>query len=154
MPDASPLWDLRGSQSEPAVWILFAVGIVWLLSSTFAIDHMDLFGVKQSTGVDIYKMLGLGLDGDFVIRAHFHYCRHPIMWGFFCMFFITPVMTINHLFFAIGATTYILIAVTLFEEPDLRDMFGEKYAEYEKVTPGFCPFTAMFRSGSKNVKAS
>ena len=46
MPDAAPLWDLRGTQFEPAVWILFAIGIVWLLSSTFAIDHMDLFGVK------------------------------------------------------------------------------------------------------------
>ena len=114
---------------------------------------MDLFGVKQSTGVDIYKMLGFGLEDDFVIRAHFKYCRHPIMWGFFCMFFITPVMTINHLFFAVSATTYILIAVMLFEEADLRELFGQKYEDYEKQTPAFCPFSAMFGSGKKTVKA-
>ena len=152
MPDAAPLWDFTGTQFESIIWVLYGLGITWLLTSTFAIDHMDLFGVKQSTGIDIYKMLGFGLDGEFVIRAHFHYCRHPIMWGFFCMFFTTPLMTINHIFFAISATTYILIAVKLFEEADLRAIFGEKYAAYEKSTPGFCPFMSIFGSESKSAK--
>ena len=85
---------------------------------------MDLIGIKQSTGIDIYGMLGLGLGDKFVVRAHYHLCRHPMMTGFFCAIFITPKMTINHLFFSICLTTYILVAVKFHEEPDLRKMLG------------------------------
>ena len=135
-----------------AIYGLYAVGAAWLVSSTFAIDHFDLFGVKQGTGIDIYEMLGFGLTGTFSTRLHLNYCRHPIMWGFFCIFFVTPVMTLNHIFFAVNYTTYILIAVKMFEEPDLRAMFPEGYAAYEKTTPSYCPFGNFFTSSGKESK--
>ena len=69
-------------------------------------------------------MIGLGLKDEFVLRAHYHLCRHPMMTGFFFVIFITPMMTINHLFFAVCVTIYILVAVKFYEEPDLRKMLG------------------------------
>ena len=32
---------------------------MWLVSSTFAIDHLELFGLKQASGVDVMQSLGL-----------------------------------------------------------------------------------------------
>ena len=138
-----------------AIYGIYAVGSLWLVTSTFAIDHGDLFGITQGTGFDIYKKLGIGTNGNFVSRLHFHYCRHPIMWGFFCIFFITPMMTVNHLFFAVSLSIYIVISVKLFEEPDLRSWFPKEYPVYEKTTPAFCPigkFIEAFGADSK-VKA-
>ncbi len=97
---------------------LYAFGFLWTLTATLAIDHFELFGIKDSTGVDIMDKVGLGVTG-FKVRAHYSLCRHPIMTGFFMMFTFIPRMTYNHVFFSVGCIVYILIAVRFFEEPDL-----------------------------------
>ena len=52
----------------------------WLVTSTFALDHFELFGIKQGCGVDIMGMLGVGAkEGTLVERMHYSLCRHPIM---------------------------------------------------------------------------
>ena len=61
------VWDLPVKYMLP----VYAFGFLWLLSSTFAYDHFELFGIKQGTGVDVMKMIGLGLDGGFCHRAHY-----------------------------------------------------------------------------------
>ncbi len=122
---------------------MYAFGLFWTLSSTLAIDHFELFGIKQSTGIDIMAMVGLGADG-FKTRAHYGLCRHPIMTGFFMLFIFIPRMTLNHVFFSVSCIAYILIAVTFFEEPDLYETF-EEYKTYAKSTPDYCPFSCLRR---------
>ena len=40
---------------------------------------------------------------------------------------------------AVVLTLYVLVAVPLFEEPDLLEMFGDKYKHYMKTTPMIFP---------------
>ena len=40
---------------------------------------------------------------------------------------------------AVVLTLYVLVAVPLFEEPDLLEMFGDKYRHYMKTTPMIFP---------------
>ena len=74
------------------------------------------------------------------------------MTGFFIMFFAHPTMTYNHLFFSVNCTVYILLAVFLFEEPDLVKQFPEQYPEYMKRTPAFIPCGCLFKSSGGKVK--
>ena len=62
------------------------------------------------------------------------------MLGFLIMLWAVPKMTLGHLFFSIGSTAYIFIAVKYLEEKDLRAMIGEQYVEYQKKVPMLIPF--------------
>jgi len=155
--DARTLWDFKQTGSSggsigvcslhSASLAVYAFGWVWLVTSTFALDHLELFGLKDGFGVDIMRYLGVGLeDGKLVERAHYRLCRHPIVTGFFVMFFSVPTMTLTHLFFSGACTAYILLAVSLLEEPDLVASFGDEYRDYRHRVPMYCPFTG--RGGS------
>merc|ERR1712130_194046 len=116
----------------------YIFGYLFLLTSTFAIDHFELFGLRQ--GMAMGNFLRFVPDG-LVQQAHYKLVRHPIMTGFFIMFWSVPIMTAGHLLFSVVATGYILIAVLCFEEPDLVKMVGPVYIKYMESTPAFCPFT-------------
>lgn len=123
-----------------AFYVYFA-GWAWLVSSTFAIDHFELFGLKQGLGIDVYKMVGIDAGDDGVVeRFHYKLVRHPIMLGFFIMFLVVPKMTVTHLFFSIGCIAYILLAVSFLEEPDLVNTLGDSYKGYQDRVPMYCPF--------------
>ena len=115
-----------------------------MVSSTFAIDHFDLFGLRQ--GLQMGNFLKFYNDGEFVTYYHYKYVRHPIMTGFFLMFWAIPSITIGRVLFAGVASGYILFAVKLLEEPDLIKTVGKTYEDYMKTTPSFCP---MFNSNNK-----
>ena len=40
-------------------------------------------------------------------------------------------------------TLYVLVAVPLFEEPHLVELFGERYREYMKTTPMLLPINLL-----------
>lgn len=126
-------------------------GILFVLTSTFAIDHFDLFGIVQGTGMDIYKMLGISSNGEFTNRLHYQLCRHPIIFGFMVMFWSTPNMTISRFLFAFLWTSYSVFAVRM-EENDLRQVYPEKYAQYEKTTPQYCPLFALCKCPEVETK--
>ena len=141
-----PLYDLGSDKSSSLYMMgLYAVGCLTLVSATFALDHFHLFGLTQGLGLDINGMLGLApkISEDdsscVVVRWHYKLVAHPIMSGFFIMFWSTPVMTLPRLLFASAMSLFIYIAVVHFEEPGMVSDCGAAYKMYLKNTPRFFP---------------
>lgn len=117
------------------LWGLFWVGWLITLTSTFMINHFDLFGLRQ-----VY----LNLRGEKYISVKFKVfglyklVRHPIMLGFVIAFWATPRMTLGHLVFSLVTTAYILIALQL-EERDLVASIGGDYIQYKNQVSMLLP---------------
>ena len=128
------VWRLQGATAALA-WGLFALGWLVVLTSTFMVNHFDLFGLRQA----FHNFLGQApAPLPFTTRYLYGIVRHPIMLGFLVAFWSAPVMTTARLVFALITTAYILVALRL-EERDLRTALGEKYAEYQKRVPMLVP---------------
>ncbi len=137
VPIKDVIWEVRNETVSLALTGLFLVGLLTVLLSTFMINHFDLFGLKQ-----VYENLTGKQPREMAFTTNFFYgfVRHPIMLGFLIMLWAVPKMTLGHLFFSIGSTAYIFIAVKYLEEKDLRAMIGEQYVEYQKKVPMLIPF--------------
>lgn len=127
-PITGEVWNLENTFLAPILSGLFWIGWLIVLSSTFMIDHFDLFGLRQVT---LYLRNRESTPMEFRTPALYKYVRHPIMLGFIIAFWATPKMTLGHLIFAAATTVYILIAIQL-EERDLRNIHGEAYENYRK----------------------
>jgi protein-S-isoprenylcysteine O-methyltransferase Ste14 len=121
------VWQVEQSLAI-ALWVLFGVGWVVVLVSTFLIDHFDLFGLRQ---VSLYAWGRPYTPPAFRTRALYRVIRHPIMLGFLIAFWAAPTMTWGHLLFAVMTTAYVVVGVLL-EERDLRRAFGDTYEEYRR----------------------
>lgn len=128
------IWRIDGI----AAWLL--IGVYWLgwiiaFSSTFMIDHFDLFGLRQA----FFALRGAELPGQsFKTPLLYKFVRHPLMLGFVLAFWAAPDMTAGHLLFAVMTTAYILVALQ-FEERDLIAEFGTTYQEYSRRVPMLLP---------------
>lgn len=129
MPMQGIIWDVSGTIFGSALQIIFWIGWLIVLTSTFMIDHFDLFGLRQ-----IYLNLKQREYSHTGFKKVLFYkmVRHPIMSGFLIAFWATPVMTVGHLLFAVVTTIYIYIAVKYLEEKDLVDSIGADYIGYQK----------------------
>ena len=129
------VWDVQGA----GYWGLYAVsalGWLLLLTSTFLINHFDLFGLRQVWAYARDRRL---VDQPFVARALYRIVRHPLMLGFLIAFWATPHMTAGHLLFAAVTTSYILVAVKFLEERDLIAEHGDAYRAYQREVPMIVP---------------
>ena len=134
-PIPTTLWQ---ADTTVAYNMLLTVGLFgWALVfySTFQINHFDLFGLRQ---VWLYFRGKPYTQLPFQVNGMYKYIRHPIMTGAFIGIWVTPVMTVGHLVFALGMSTYILIGV-YHEEKDLVRAFGDKYRAYIRSTGKFVP---------------
>jgi len=124
----APVWTITHGVGAAILWVLFASGWAIVLTSTFLINHFELFGLQQA-----WFALRERAAAPPVLRQPFFYrfVRHPLYAGFFIAFWATPVMTMGHLLLAAGMSIYMLIAIR-FEERDLIDIFGEAYAGYRR----------------------
>jgi len=142
-PLPATVWSVDAEWASVLLWVLYGLGWVLVLVSTFAIDHFDLFGLRQATAhARGRRYEGPGFRQPLLYRM----VRHPIMAGFLILFWATPEMSAGRLLFAALGTGYILVAVR-FEEHDLRAHFGETYEEYRRRTPPFIPRLARTSRG-------
>ena len=133
-PLGGSVWDIQNPLLSTGLYIIFALGWLLVLASTFAINHFDLFGLRQSW----FYLRGLEyVPLEFKEPLLYRFVRHPLYVGWFIVFWVTPNMSVSHLFFAVMTSAYILIAIR-FEEKDLCDMHPE-YEEYRKTTPMLIP---------------
>lgn len=101
-------------------------GWTYLFIASFAIDHFELFGLRQ---VWSFFVGGPITPVEFRERWMYRFDRHPIMTGALIGMWCTPTMTLGHLVFAIGFSLYIVIGV-FFEERSLRKQWGAAYDDY------------------------
>ncbi|MBT8273079.1 MAG: isoprenylcysteine carboxylmethyltransferase family protein [Bacteroidia bacterium] len=143
-PMTAKVWNIEGETYVLIINIIFWIGWVIVLLSTFMINHFHLFGLDQ-----VYNKLKGKPPTGLKFKEHFFYkfVRHPIMTGFIIAFWATPEMTQGHLLFAAVTTLYILISVKYLEERDLRNELGEAYVSYQKRVPMLFPFLKFGKKG-------
>jgi methanethiol S-methyltransferase len=126
-PLPATVWRIDDIELAAAVTGLGLVGWFILLSSTFLINHFELFGLHQVTN----NLSGKPMPAPrFRTPLYYNFVRHPIYLGLVIAFWATPHMTAGHLLFAAVTTGYILVGIAL-EERDLVDVFGEDYRRYK-----------------------
>ncbi len=117
------------------LWALFAFGWAFLLASTFAINHFDLFGLRQ-VYLNFRNQPNPPLS--FVKRFMYSYIRHPIQTGVLIGVWATPSMTMTQIVLSLGFTAYIFIGL-YFEERDLIAEHGDSYRAYRKEAGKILP---------------
>jgi protein-S-isoprenylcysteine O-methyltransferase Ste14 len=134
-----PIWSVGPGLAATLIWVAFWIGWATVLSSTFLIDHFDLFGLRQ---VWTYRRTGEIPPIDFQTPLFYRVVRHPIYLGFIIAFWAAPQMSLGHLFFAIMTTGYMLIAIQL-EEHDLVARFGQRYVLYRQQVSMILPLPRL-----------
>lgn len=130
------IWDVMWPPGRLVLQLLFWLGWAIALTSTFMINHFELFGLRQ-----VYLAWRGQPHTELRFRSPLLYrlVRHPLMLGFVVAFWASPRMTAGHLLFAVAMTGYILIAVRL-EERDLVAALGDQYREYRRQVPMLSPW--------------
>jgi len=127
-----PVNGVVWSQSSPDIilvlWILFAIGWLYLVAATFVTNHFDLFGLRQGW---LFLRGKACTPVPFTRNWMYRYSRHPMMAGILVGLWATPHMTLTHLLLAAGFSLYIVIGVS-FEERELLARFGDKYQRYRR----------------------
>jgi len=127
-PITGVVWNLENPISVVALYALFWLGWGLVLYSTFAIDHFDLFGLRQVW----FRFRGVAyLPVPFVQPTLYKFVRHPLLLGFLIAFWSTVTMTQGHLLFSAATTGYVLIGIFL-EERDLMAAHGKAYEHYRR----------------------
>jgi protein-S-isoprenylcysteine O-methyltransferase Ste14 len=133
------LWQADSAVAHNTLLTVGLLGWVLVFYSTFQINHFDLFGLRQ---VWLYFRGEPYTQLPFQVNGLYKYIRHPIMTGALIGIWVTPVMSVGHLVFALGMSVYILIGVH-HEEKDLIRAFSDKYRAYIRSTGKFIPERAQ-----------
>ena len=135
-PMSTVIWEVEASAGQLVLQVLFWVGWLLVLVSTFLIDHFELFGFKQ---VWRHWKSQTFEPPAFRTPGVYKFVRHPLYLGFIVAFWSAPRMTLGHLYFAAVCTAYILVAIQ-FEERDLVRIHGEDYKVYRSGVSMLVPW--------------
>lgn len=129
------IWSTSNPVAVVAIYSVFFSGWIVVFIATCLVSHFDLFGLRQ---------VWLNFQGrpyselKFTMPGPYKLVRHPMYVGWILVFWATPTMTAGHLFFALGTTIYILVAIQ-FEEHDLTNAHGVDYVNYQNNVPMLIP---------------
>jgi methanethiol S-methyltransferase len=141
-PIPAVVWHTDHPQVAGALTGVSIVGFLIVLTSTWLINHFELFGVHQV----VNNLRGRDMPAPtFNTPLFYKFVRHPIYLGFIIAFWATPTMTAGHLLFAAVTTAYIFVGIML-EERDLVDLFGDEYRRYRQRVAMLVP--SFGRDGS------
>jgi protein-S-isoprenylcysteine O-methyltransferase Ste14 len=130
------VWHIDNPQIAMAVIGLSFAGWLILLTSTFLINHFELFGLHQVAN----NLAGRAMPTPrFRTPLYYKFVRHPLYLGFIIAFWSAPTMTAGHLLFAAVTTAYIIVGASL-EERDLIDLFGDDYRRYRQRVSMLVPW--------------
>ncbi len=130
------VWQIDNPDIAVAVATISLVGWVIVFTSTFLINHFELFGLHQVAN----NLTGREMPTPtFRTPLYYKFVRHPIYLGFIIAFWAAPTMTVGHLLFAAVTTAYIFVGILL-EERDLIDLFGDDYRRYKERVSMLLPW--------------
>jgi methanethiol S-methyltransferase len=134
-PLPSVVWSIQNEMLGRVLIAVSLLGFGVLLVASFLINHFELFGLQQ-----VYQHAKGAESSPIAFKSPGLYklVRHPIYLGFLIFAWVTPVMTVGHLLFAVGNLVYVLFGMRL-EERDLVDQFGDTYRRYQERVRGLVP---------------
>ena len=130
------VWQIDEPGIAMTVATVSLVGWVMFFTSTFLINHFELFGLHQVAS----NLAGREMPAPrFRTPLYYKFVRHPIYLGFIIAFWAAPTMSAGHLLFAAVTTVYIFVGIWL-EERDLVDLFGDEYRHYRQRVSMLLPW--------------
>lgn len=130
------VWQVNDPDVAVTIATVSLGGWIIVLTSTFMINHFELFGLHQVANHLTDREMPAPR---FRTPLYYRLVRHPIYLGFIVAFWAAPVMTVGHLLFAAVTTAYILVGIFL-EERDLIELFGDEYRQYRKQVSMLLPW--------------
>jgi protein-S-isoprenylcysteine O-methyltransferase Ste14 len=133
------VWNVGSTAGQLALSALYALGWLTLLTTTFLINHIDLFGLRQvwlHLRGRAYTSIGFRTPGPY------RYVRHPLYVGWLLVFWSGPMMTSAHLVFAVATTAY-----NSRSDPIRGTRLGSVSRRIRRVSPT-CPHDSPYRSFS------
>jgi protein-S-isoprenylcysteine O-methyltransferase Ste14 len=135
-PMPAVVWQIADPTVAMSIMGLSFVGWLLVLTSTFMINHFELFGLHQV----VNNLVGRQMPAvRFKTPVLYKLVRHPIYLGFIIAFWAAPTMTVGHLLFAAVTTAYIFVGIWL-EERDLTELFGDEYRHYRERVSMLIPW--------------
>src|SRR3979490_3190250 len=135
-PIPTVVWQINDPQIAMTITGLSFVGWLVVLTSTFLINHFELFGLHQVAN----NLAGRPMPAPrFRTPLYYQFVRHPLYLGFIVAFWAAPTMTAGRMLFAAVTTAYIVVGIML-EERDLVELFGDEYRRYKSRVSMLVPW--------------
>ena len=129
------VWQIESLSMIVLLCMLYGVGAMYLLLSTFVTNHFELMGLRQ---VYLYFRNIPYTALPFTNKFMYRYSRHPMMLGMLTLLWATPEMSASRFVLALLFSLYIAVGI-YYEERDLLRSFGDTYRKYKQQIAAFIP---------------